>query len=139
MPELKLVLETVFVLAGGLVAVLSATRFALEGRRFDLFICCGFFVTTISWLAFSIVPSITQAPSERAELWAGVVGPMIGWSLIAVAPFVRGRVTHRRFALGNSLVACAVALIMVWSITRSFGFARSRASTRRSRARCPRR
>ena len=122
-PELKLVLATVYMLAGGLVAVLSGTRFSAEGRRFDLFLCCGFFVTTISWLAFSIVPSITQAPSERAELWAGVVGPMIGWSLIAVAPFVRGRVTHRRFALGNSLVACAVTLIMVWSITRSFGFA----------------
>jgi signal transduction histidine kinase len=123
LPELKLVLSTLYMLAGGLVAVLSGTRFGVEGRRFDLFLCCGFFITTVSWLAFTIVPAVAQAPGERAELWAGVVGPMVGWSLIAIAPFVRGRATHRRFVLGNSLAACSVALIAVWSITRGFGFA----------------
>jgi signal transduction histidine kinase len=123
LPELKLVLSTVYMLAGGLVAVLSGTRFGVEGRRFDLFLCCGFFVTTISWLAFTIVPAIAQRPGDRAELWASVIGPMVGWSLIAIAPFVRGRATHRRFVLGNSLAACSVALIVVWSITRGFGFA----------------
>ena len=61
LPELKLVLATLYMLAGGLVALLSGTRFCVEGRRFDLFLCCGFFVTSISWLSFSIVPSIAQA------------------------------------------------------------------------------
>ena len=60
-PELKLVLATVYMLAGGLVAVLSGTRFSAEGRRFDLFLCCGFFVTTISWR----VPSCGPAWSGR--------------------------------------------------------------------------
>ena len=57
LPELKLVLATLFMLAGALVALLTATRFAVEGRRFDLFLCCGFFVTSLSWLVFTIVPA----------------------------------------------------------------------------------
>src|SRR4051812_28679359 len=65
LPELRLVLATVYMLSGGLVAVLSATRFSVEGRRFDLFLCCGFFVPSISWLMFSVVPAIAESPSQR--------------------------------------------------------------------------
>ena len=79
LPELKLVLATLFMLAGGLVALLSGTRFSVEGRRFDLFLCCGFFVTSVSWLSFSIIPSIAKASAGRAELWAAVIGRMLGW------------------------------------------------------------
>jgi hypothetical protein len=50
LPELKIVLATLFMLAGALVAILTATRFAVEGRRYDLFLCCGFSVTSLSWL-----------------------------------------------------------------------------------------
>jgi signal transduction histidine kinase len=56
-------------------------------------------------------------------LWGAITGPMVGWALIAIAPFVRGRVKHRRFVLGNSLVACCVALIVIWAMTRWLGFA----------------
>ena len=45
LPELKLVLWTIFTLAAALIALLSGTRFAVEGRRFDLFLSCGFFTT----------------------------------------------------------------------------------------------
>jgi signal transduction histidine kinase len=121
LPELKLVLATLFMLAGGLVAVLSGTRFSVEGRRFDLFLCCGFFVTSVSWLVFSIIPAVARTPSGRTELWAAIIGRMLGWGLIAVAPFARGRVQHKRFVLGNSLAVCAVALIMTWGMTRSLG------------------
>ncbi len=73
LPQLKLVLVTLFMFAGGLVAVLSGTRFALEGRRFDLLLCAGFAVTSLSWLVFTIVPAIAETASERTELWAAIV------------------------------------------------------------------
>jgi hypothetical protein len=38
LPELKVVLATLFAVTSGLVAVLTATRFAVEGRRFELFL-----------------------------------------------------------------------------------------------------
>ena len=57
LPELKIVLATLFMLGGGLVAILTATRFAVEGRRYDLFLCCGFCVTSLSWLFFTVVPA----------------------------------------------------------------------------------
>ena len=121
LPELKLVLATVFFLAGGLVALLSATRFGVEGRRFDLFLCTGFFLTSASWLAFSVIPSVAQAESHRTELWAALIGRMLGWTLIAAAPFVRGRIQHRRAVLGNALVAAIGGLIIVWGMSRSLG------------------
>src|SRR3977135_2313923 len=123
LPELRLVLATVYTLSGGLVAVLSATRFGVEGRRFDLFLCCGFFITSISWLMFSVFPAITQHSAHRTELWAAIAGPLVGWGLIAVAPFARGRINHRRFVLGYSLAACVGVLVVVWAMTRWLGFA----------------
>ena len=62
---------------------------------------------------------------------------MLGWGLIAVAPFARGRVQHKRFVLGNALAVCVGALIVIWGMTRSLGIGlpsfRSGASTRRCR------
>ena len=121
LPELKLVLATVFFLAGGLVALLSATRFGVEGRRFDLFLCTGFFLTSASWLAFSVIPSVAQAESHRTELWAALIWRMLGWTLIAAAPFAGGRIQHRRAVLGNALVASIGGLIIVWGMSRSLG------------------
>jgi signal transduction histidine kinase len=121
LPELKLVLATVFLLAGGLVALLSATRFGVEGRRFDLFLSTGFFITSVSWLAFSVVPSIAQADSRRTELWAAIIGRMFGWALIAAAPFVGGRIQRRRAVLSNALIASVGGLIVIWGMSRSFG------------------
>jgi signal transduction histidine kinase len=121
LPELKLVLATVFMLAGGLVAVLSATRFTVEGQRFDLFLFSGFLFTSVSWLAFTVVPAVAHLNRSRNELWAAIVGRMLGWALVAAAPFVRGRARHRRFALGNALVLCTAGLVVVWGVSTSIG------------------
>jgi signal transduction histidine kinase len=123
LPELKLVLATVYMLAGGLVAVLTANRFSVEGRRYDLFLCCGFLVTSLSWLFFSVVPAVAHTQGSRTELWAAVAGRMLGWGLIAVSPFVPGRARHRRVALGNGIVLAVTALLVVWGLSRSLGIA----------------
>jgi signal transduction histidine kinase len=123
LPELKLVLATLFMLAGGLVAVLTANRFSVEGRRYDLFLCCGFIVTSLGWLFFSIVPEVAHAQGHKTELWAAIVARMVGWGLIATAPFTHGRVRHRRAALGSGVFWSLAALGLVWLSSRSLGIA----------------
>jgi signal transduction histidine kinase len=122
LPELKVVLATLFALTSGLVAALTATRFAVEGRRVDLLLCCGFFVTALSWLAFSIVPAVAQEHGGRTELWAAIVGRLLGAAVIAAAPLAYGRARSRRFALVNVLGTALVALVVVWAASRSLGF-----------------
>jgi signal transduction histidine kinase len=121
LPELNLVLATIFMLAGGLVALLSATRLAVEGRRFDLFLCTGFFVTSVAWLSFTVVPSISQGATKKPELWTAVIGRTLGWALIAIAPFARGRIQHHKFVLGNALVASIGGLVVLWGTSHSLG------------------
>ena len=82
LPQLRLVLTTIFVLAGGLVALLSATRFAVEGRRFDLLLCGGFVTTSVASLAFTIGPALARSSAHRTETWAAVATEILGWSLL---------------------------------------------------------
>jgi signal transduction histidine kinase len=121
LPELKLVLATVFMIGGGLVAVLSATRFSVEGRRYDLFLTLGFVVLSASWGLFTIVPAIAHHSANRTELWAAIAGRMAGWALIACAPFVHGRARHRRVSLWNGLLCAVATLVVVWGLSRSLG------------------
>jgi signal transduction histidine kinase len=114
LPELKLVLATVFVLTSGLVAVLSGTRFTVEARRFDLLLCVGFFIASLSWFAFTVVPGIAGSDLR----WAQLAGHVVAWGVIAAAPVVRGRVPHRRVALWGSLAVGGLALIPVWLVAR---------------------
>jgi signal transduction histidine kinase len=121
LPELRLVLRTVVALAGGLVAVLAGVRFAVEGRRTDLLLSTGFFAATLTTLGFSIAPVVGGRPLGRTEAWAGVVGLVLAWTLIAAAPFARGRTMSRQRLLGNALVGTAAALVAAWSVLRSLG------------------
>jgi signal transduction histidine kinase len=119
LPNLKLVLQTAGALAAGLVALLAGVRFATERRRFDLLLCLGFFVASVSTAAFSVVPAITQQDLTRAEAWTGVVARLIAWLLIAAAPFAHGRVASSRRTLGNWLAFLLVALGLLWATMHS--------------------
>jgi signal transduction histidine kinase len=121
LPELRLVLSTLYAVGGGLVALLTATRFAAEGRRFDLVLCGGFFTTSLAWAAFSVGPTIGRLPAHRTETWAGLAGVILGWALVAAAPFVGGRIENRRTALIDLLVGLALVLVLVWSASRALG------------------
>src|SRR6266496_1603876 len=90
-PELGLVLQTMMAFAGGIIALLAGIRYSVEGRRIDLFLCTGFLIASLSIVAFAIVPALDGQPVHRPEAWASVVGRLLAWTLIAVAPFIPGR------------------------------------------------
>ena len=118
LPELGLVLHTVIAFAGAIIALLAGIRYAVEGRRVDLFLCVGFLVSSVSIVAFSIGPVVNGDPVHSPEAWAAVVGRLLGWALIAAAPFVRGRSGPR--ALANTAVASCVLLLLAWLALRSW-------------------
>src|SRR6059058_2330173 len=113
LPHLKLVLQTIGALAGGMVALLAGVRFTTERRRFDLLLCLGFFVASVSTAAFSVAPAIAERDLTLAEAWTGVVTRLIAWVLIAAAPFAQGRVASSRRTLGNWLAFLVLALMVV--------------------------
>jgi signal transduction histidine kinase len=120
-PQLKLMLETVFMLTGWLVAVLSATRFSVEGRRFDILIFAGFFMTSASLLAFSIVPGVTSRPGRPVEHWSGILGATVGWALVACAPLARGHFARRGTLIAQTMAAVLVVLGVIWAAFHAAG------------------
>ena len=106
LPDLRLVLATVFMLITGFIAALCAARFGVEGRRFDLLLCAGFLVTSLSWLAFTVAPGVDGADHATAALG----GRALGWALIAAAPFARGRIRTRAAALAATIAVSACTL-----------------------------
>ncbi len=118
LPELRLVLQTVVMLAATLVAVLAAIRFSVEGRRSDLLLACGFSVVSASTLAFAVTPVLGGQPIHRAEGWTAIAGRLVGWALIAAAPFVSGKSDRRRRSLQEALALGALALGSLWVLAR---------------------
>jgi signal transduction histidine kinase len=117
LPQLGLVLHTVMAFAGAIIAVLAGVRYAVEGRRLDLLLCTGFLVGSISIAAFAIAPVLNGHPLHRPEAWAGIVGRLLSWTLIAAAPFVRGRSGSK--ALANGILTSCIVLFLAWMALRS--------------------
>jgi signal transduction histidine kinase len=118
LPQLGLVLQTIMAFAGAIIAVLAGIRFAVEGRRLDLFLCTGFVVGSASIAAFAIVPVLGGEPVNPTEGWAGVIGRLFAWVLIAAAPFVPGRSGAK--ALLNAAVGACAAMVLAWLALRSY-------------------
>jgi len=114
LPELRLVLQTLTMAVAAIVALLTGLRFSVDGRRLDLLLSSGFFVVAASILFFWIAPQFSGHPLGRAESWAGLVTRLMGWTLIAAAPFVRGRISARERALWNALVALSFLMAAAW-------------------------
>jgi signal transduction histidine kinase len=121
LPALRLVLQTTMALAGLLVALLAAVRFSVEGRRLDLLLSSGFFVSSLSSLAFAIGPQLSGRPLLAAEAWAALLGAMLAQAMIGVAPFIRGRTKYRDWAIANAVGAVGIVLVVAWSLLRAAG------------------
>jgi signal transduction histidine kinase len=121
LPELRLVLQTAMSGAGLLVAVLAAARYSVEGRRVDLFLATGSFVTALSGAVFAIGPTFGGGPVAPAEAWASLIGAILGQTLIALAPFMRGRSKYREWSIANAVAAAGISLFVAWSLLRALG------------------
>ncbi|HET8529240.1 MAG TPA: histidine kinase [Gaiellaceae bacterium] len=121
LPELRLVLQTAMSGAGLLVAVLAAARYSADGRRVDLLLASGFFVTALSAAAFGIAPRLGGGNTQPAEGWAALIGAVAGMALIAAAPFARGRSKYRDWAIANAVAAVGIGLFVAWSLLRALG------------------
>ena len=119
LPNLRLVLQTIGAFASGIIAVLAAVRYSVEGRRLDLLLSTGFLVAAVSTTAFSIIPALNGHPIHRTEAWAAVLGRVYSWVFIAAAPFVRGRSGPR--ALANTIAVALIVLFLGWLGLRSVG------------------
>jgi signal transduction histidine kinase len=119
LPQLRLVLTTLYVLGGGLIAVLTATRFTVEGRRYDLLLCGGFTTISLSWVVFSIGPVVVDRTENTPGTWASPAGLLVGLIVIAAAPFVRGRSERRWVVLADMLAAVVAVLAAVWVATQA--------------------
>jgi signal transduction histidine kinase len=122
-PQARLVLDTVVMLAAAIVAVLAGIRFSVDGRRLDLLLCGGFSAAAASMLAFSIAPMVGGHPLHPVEAWAGIGGRLFAWVLIAAAPFSNRRSSARGRALGEMLLGVAIVLALCWGIASVAGSA----------------
>ncbi len=123
LPELRLVLQTSMFGAGLLVAVLGAARYSADGRRIDLLLASGFFVTALSSIAFVIAPRFGGGDARPAEAWSALIGAIAGMTLIAAAPFAKGRSKYRDWAIANAVAAVGIGLFVAWSLLRALGSA----------------
>ena len=67
LPQLRVVLTSLYAVGAGLLALLTAIRFTVEQRRFDLLLSCGF--TLIS---------LAGSCSQSGRRWLS--GRRTGWS-----------------------------------------------------------
>jgi signal transduction histidine kinase len=113
--QVRLVLDTVVVLAALVVAVLAAVRVSVEGRWSDVLLCCGFALTSATVLAFSVAPLLQDNGFiEREEGWAGAGGKILAAALVALAPFIGRRTTAPRRALYIALGVSFTVGAAVW-------------------------
>ena len=117
LPGLRLFLDTAILVVSVIVCVLAYVRFGVDRRTFELYLLCGFFVTTVSTLAFSIMPVLDGGSVGRTEAWAGIAGKLVAAALIAAAPFARGRVATPAFPF-VTMPALGLVLFGLWAVCR---------------------
>ena len=119
LPQLRLFLDSAVMLAAGLVAVLAGVRFSVEGRGLDFLLCGGFFVASLSTVAFNIAPAFGGEPVGRSEAWAGLCTKLVAIALIAASAFFRGRISRRRRALIWLTAALTLATLGIWAFAHA--------------------
>ncbi len=119
LPEVRLFLDTTVMLAALIVAVLAGIRLTVDRRWIDLLLCAGFSTAAATNLAFSVVPMFVYGSDRTSvEGWAWHGGRMLSMTLIALAPFVHGRIRKPRLALSVALPAAAAVLAGLWVACR---------------------
>ena len=99
LPEARLVVDTAVAVVAAIVSVLAAIRFQVDGRKLDLLLAAGFWAIALGTVVFGLLPVLGGESLPAWAAWALIGARFLGASLIAVAPYVDGRMSRRRTAL----------------------------------------
>ncbi|MEP7224137.1 MAG: histidine kinase [Actinomycetota bacterium] len=108
--DARLAFDTAVAVVAAMVCVLASVRFLVEGRTLDLLLAAGFWSIALGTVAFSLAPVLGGGSLTPQSAWAFVGARLLGAGLIAIAPYVNGRMAARRPSL--LAVGVGVALIL---------------------------
>ncbi|HET9462013.1 MAG TPA: ATP-binding protein [Gaiellaceae bacterium] len=113
--DARLVFDTAVAVVAAIVCVLSSVRFLVDGRTLDLLLGAGFLSIALGTVAFSLVPVLGVGSLAPQSAWALVGARLLGAGLIAIAPYVSGRMASRRRSLltvgtGVTVILAAAAV-----------------------------
>jgi signal transduction histidine kinase len=115
--DARLAFDTAVAVVATFVCVLTSVRFLVEGRALDLLLAAGFWSIALGTVAFGLVPVLGGGTLAPAAAWQLVGARLLGAGLIAVAPYVDGRMASRRRALVSVGVGVAVLLVAAGGAT----------------------
>src|SRR5262249_19475722 len=110
-----------YAVVAALLALLTAIRFGVDGRRFELVLFGGFTAVSVSWALFALGTAVAARSENGAETWACLGGVCAGWIVVALAPFARGKIERRRPALVEAAVVVAAGLAALWWLSLGRG------------------
>jgi signal transduction histidine kinase len=110
LPEARLAFDSVVAVVAVIVSVLASVRFLVEGRTLDLLLAAGFSSIAFGTIAFGLVPVLDGGSLPPAAAWALVGARLLGAALIAVAPYMDGRLAGRRRGLLGAGIGVATVL-----------------------------
>ena len=110
--DARLAFDTAVAVVATFVCVLTSVRFLVEGRTLDLLLAAGFWSIALGTVAFGLVPVLGGGSLAPAAAWQLVGARLLGAGLIAIAPYVNGRMAARRRSLVSVGVGVAVMLVV---------------------------
>ena len=110
--DARLAFDTAVAVVATFVCVLTSVRFLVEGRTLDLLLAAGFWSIALGTAAFGLVPVFGGGTLSPAAAWQLVGARLLGAGLIAIAPYVDGRMAARRRSLVSVGVGVAVLLVV---------------------------
>ena len=108
--DARLAFDTAVAVVATFVCVLTSVRFLVEGRTLDLLLAAGFWSIALGTAAFGLVPVFGGGTLSPTAAWQLVGARLLGAGLIAIAPYVDGRMAARRRSLVSVGVGVAVLL-----------------------------
>lgn len=97
--DARLVFDTAVAVVAVFVCVLTSIRFLVEGRTLDLLLAGGFWSIAVGTVAFGLVPVLAGGTLSSSTAWQYIGARLLGAGLIAIAPYVDGRLAARRRGL----------------------------------------
>ena len=107
--DARLAFDTAVAVVAAMVCVLASVRFLVDGRTLDLLLAAGFWSIALGTVAFSLAPVLGDGALTPQAAWAFVGARLLGAGLIAIAPYIDGRMAARR----PSLLAVGVGVAAV--------------------------